>query len=113
MTQRAVLGSVHGSIMCGCLHVVDVLASSVQILCSCSEERDVLGPLPASWICPACTDNRHELYGVRLNPIKKRRTNMGRENDNEVSEEGYDPGDDTDDEAEEFILDVLRDADNE
>lgn len=32
-------------------------------------------------------------------------------NDDDVSEEGFDPGEDADDEAERFILDVTRDED--
>ena len=76
--QRPVLGPVHGTITCGCLHVVDVLASRVEVLCSCTEERDILGPLPAGWICPACTDGRHELYGMRATtPITKREVRRG------------------------------------
>lgn len=38
---------------------------------------------------------------------------MGKKDDDDVSEDGYDPGEDSDDEAEEFILDVTRDADND
>jgi len=38
----------------------------------------------------------------------------GKDDDDDVSEDGYDPGDDaSDDEAEAFILDVHRDTENE
>lgn len=38
---------------------------------------------------------------------------MDKKNDDDVSEDGYDPGDDaSDDEAEEFILDVDRSEDD-
>jgi hypothetical protein len=39
---------------------------------------------------------------------------MGKKDDDDVSEEGYDPGDEgSDDEAERFILDTHRDTEND